>query len=171
MGRRLFCGLGLLVLFALVSLGWESNAVARQRTRGAAKAVKALATAEIVNALKSAHQLLVAADGDYNGNRALAAKEVHKALMELEHRKNPALAQPGAPVNTAGGAAGAAAKKAASTSGQKAGREAQAVSDAQLRQAQQLLQGALSHVNARHPKAAVNVQAAIGHITTALAIK
>lgn len=169
MCRGLFCGLGLSAFFILASLGWESDALARQRTRGAAKAAKALSTAEIVNALKTAHQLLVAADHDYNGHRALAAKEVHKALVEMGHHKYPPTAQPGAAVNTTAG--GAAAKKAAHASGQGAGHEAQAASDAQLRQAQQLLQGALSHINARHPKAAANLQAAIDEINTALTIK
>jgi hypothetical protein len=55
--------------------------------------------------------------------------------------------------------------------GGKAEREAQAKSDAQLRQAQQVLQQALMYINARHPKAAANVQAAIGEINTALSIK
>ena len=49
--------------------------------------------------------------------------------------------------------------------------EPQATSDAQLREAQQLLQGALTQLNGKHPKATANVKAAIAEINMALAIK
>ena len=126
MVRTVFWGLGLLVFFGLTSLGWESQAIARQKPRGAARAAKALTVAEVLNTLKSAHQLLLSADRDYDGHRALAAKEVHKALMEVGHRKLPTMAQPGAPVNTGA----ITSQKPTTNSGHAAApREAQAASD------------------------------------------
>jgi hypothetical protein len=167
MCRNLCSGLGLLVSFVLVGRVLESPAVARQGNRNVNRgAVKALATTEVVNVLRTAQQLLVVANHDYDGHRALAAREVHQALKELGHRQGNA--QTGA--LGAGNPSAAGAKKAALT-GQTKGNEPQANSDAQLRQAQQLLQGALPHIAARHPKAASNVKAAIGQINTALAIK
>jgi hypothetical protein len=163
MSRNLLFALGLSVSFVLAGLMFESPAVARQVNK---RAAKALATTEVVSALKTAHQLLTVADHDYDGHRALAAREVHQALKELGHRQGNA--QAGA-LGTANPSA-TGANKAALT-GQTKGNESQASSDAQLRQAQQLLQGALPYISPRHPKAAGNVKAAIGQINTALAIK
>ena len=167
MCRNLFSGLGLSITFVLAGLMFDSPAVARQAKRQVNKgAAKAIATAEVVNAWKSAHQLLVVADHDYDGHRALAAREVHKALMELGHKQSDA-------VTGAVGAANpsAAGQKKASLTSQAKGNESQANSDAQLRQAQQLLQGVLPQFGTRHSKAASNVKAAIGQINAALAIK
>jgi hypothetical protein len=138
-----------------------------------------MTTLEIVNALQSAHTLLLQADRDYDGHRALAANEVEKALKGIGRHtaaKVPAAtpANPPATANpstTAKPATTAPSSKRAAAAAARAEREAQSNSDAQLRQAQLLLQQALMHVNARHPKLAANVQAAIGEINTALAIK
>ncbi len=167
MYRNLLSGVGLLVCFVLVGLVFDSSAVARQVNRRQNKAaVKAVAAAEVINALATAHQLLAVADHDYDGHRALAAKEVHKALMGLGHRQvNAQTGMPGAASPPAAGG-----KKAALT-GQTQGKESQASSDAQLRQAMQLLQGTLPYIGSRHPKAAANVNAAIGQINTALTLK
>jgi hypothetical protein len=118
----------------------------------------------LVHSLRSALKLLVEADHDYKGHRALAAEEVHKALKELgaHHRKE----------GTAGGATttgSVTAKKSTGTAVSKDG-EAQATSDSQLRQAQQILQGALAEMST-HPGAAANVKAAIAEINTALSLK
>ena len=113
---------------------------------------------------RSARRLLVAADHDYNGHRAKAAHEVTQALKELGyHPKKHSIGftrQNGALV----------AAKAARTA-QARVHEPQATSDAQLQQAQQLLQGALTRLTSTHPKATANVQTAITEINTALAIK
>ncbi len=166
MRRSLLLGLVLSAVF-LLGLTWPSDAAARQMMRRLRpmnnRAVKAMNTAEVIHALRSAHALLIKADHDYDGHRALAAKEVQKALSNLGHKKPLA----GASVNTGS----ASATKAAHT-GKAGARETQATSDAQLRQAQQLLQTALPHIQAAtHPKAAGNVQAAISQIATALSVK
>lgn len=172
MPSNLIGPLSLAIVFPLAGLAGESNAWARPRTnavaRQNAKAARAMTALEVANALQSAHALLVQADRDYAGHRALAAKEVEKALQQIGHRY-AAKVPTSASVNPAATAAGSE-KVAAATSG-KAEREAQAKSDAQLRQAQQVLQQALMYIDARHPKAAANVQAAIGEINTALSIK
>jgi hypothetical protein len=49
--------------------------------------------------------------------------------------------------------------------------EAQTTSDAQMRQVQQLLQGSLTQMTARHPQAAANIKAAIAEIDKALAVR
>jgi hypothetical protein len=49
--------------------------------------------------------------------------------------------------------------------------EAQASSDAQLRQAQAILQTVQSELNSHHPRAAGNVTAAIRDLNTALKLK
>jgi hypothetical protein len=167
MSSNLISGRSLLVSLALAGLIFESPAIGRQLNRRVNRgAANGVATTQVVNALKTAHQLLVVADHDYDGRRSLAAQEVHKALMELGHRQGTA--HTGATGGT--NLAGAGAKRAA-LAGQTKGKESQAKSDAQLRQAQQLLQGALTQISTRHPKAAANVNAAIGQINTALAIK
>ena len=87
MYRNRFSGVVLLVSFALAGLLIESPALARQLIRRVNKGpAKALATTEVINTLKSAERLLVTADHDYDGHRALAAEEVHRALAELGHR-------------------------------------------------------------------------------------
>jgi hypothetical protein len=115
-----------------------------------------------LESLRQAHRLLVEADHDYDGHRARAAEEVHKAIKELEGKHHAKKAQAGvAPV--------VASKPAAPK--EPAVHEAQANSDAQLRQAQTILQGVHGSLISRHHKAAPNVATAIAEINTALKIK
>ena len=93
------------------------------------------ANSQLVQALKSARTLLATANHDYNGHRASAAQEVRMAMAALGYR--PKKAQAISTVNP-----GAAA-------GQAAIRKTQANSDAQLGQAQQILQGVLAQTGAR----------------------
>jgi hypothetical protein len=160
MRRKLFCGTGLSIFALLAGLAQVSTAMAQTGPAAA----KQSAHAELIQTLRSAHRLLVAADHDYDGHRAKAAEEVHKALKELgyHHKK----AQTGTtPTN------GEAVPPKAAQAGQPRVHQPQATSDAQLRQAQQLLQGVLTQLTAKHPKANVNVKTAITEINTALAIK
>jgi hypothetical protein len=151
--------IGYPIFAILLGLALDTTASAQ-----AANPAKQAARAQLIATLRSAHKLLVAADHDYNGHRAKAAHEVHQALQELGfHHKKP---QPGSPAQNAA-VAGAKAAHAA----QARMHEPQAASDAQLQQAQQLLQGALTQLTATHPKATTNVQNAITEITTALSIK
>jgi hypothetical protein len=160
MRRKLFCGTGWSILALLAGLAQVSTAMA-QTTNAA---VKESARAELIQTLRSAHKLLVTADHDYDGHRAKAAEEVHKALKELgyHHKK----AQPGSPT-----ANGAAVPPKAAHTGEPKMHQPQATSDAQLQQAQQLLQGVLTQLTGKHPKANVNVKTAIAEINTALAVK
>jgi hypothetical protein len=126
--------------------------------------VKAPTHAELIETLKKAHSLLVNADHDYDGHRAKAAEEVRKALEDLGDRPKKARATV-AP--TIGGVVAAVPVRAA----QPKMHEPQAASDAQLREAEALLEGALAHLNGKHPNAHKNVRAAIAEIKVALAIK
>ncbi len=156
MVRNVSWGLAFSAFLILLLLGSPSDAASKQAAK---RAARALDTTQVISALQSAQTLLVAADHDYAGHRALAAKEVHKALAELGHKKGQAAVAP----KTAA---------AATKTGRTAAHEPQATSDAQLRQALQILQGVVPHINStRHPKAATNVQAAIVQINTALSIK
>jgi hypothetical protein len=147
-------------IFAIVlGLVLETTASAQ-----AASPAKQAARAQLIATLRSARRLLVAADHDYNGHRAKAAHEVTQALRELGfHPKKP---QSGSPAQNAAVAAAKAARSA-----QARVHEPQAASDAQLQQAQRLLQGALTQLSSIHPKATTNVQNAVTEITTALTIK
>ena len=159
MRRKFFWEIGLSLLVVLAALA--SAASAQTATTPAPKQP---AKAQLVQALKSAHQLLAAADRDYNGHRARAAQEVRKALKELGcHHKT---AQAGSTPNN-----GAVAPKQTASSGQPPVHEPQANSDAQLRQSQQILQGVLKQIGARHPKAAADVKTAIGEINAALSVR
>jgi hypothetical protein len=117
-----------------------------------------------VRALKSAHALLAVANRDYDGHRARAAQHVQNALKDLgyHHKKARLVVTPNPVI--------AAATRAAH-SGQPAVHEVQSISDAQLRQAQQILAGALTTMSAGHPKAAVKINAAIAEINVALSIR
>ena len=91
MRRNLLLGTGSLIVF-LVGLATTSTAVAQtQKAAGVAPA-----QAEAIKALRSAHKLLAEADHDYDGHRAKAAKEVHKALKELGFQPKKAQAAAGA---------------------------------------------------------------------------
>ena len=151
MRRNLNCVIGLLI--SMFFAGLASTASAQET-----------ANAELIKTLASAHMLLVSADYDYNGHRAKAAKEVHNTLEELgyHHKK----AKSGLTPNN-----GVVVSPKAAHAGQQKIHEPQATSDAQMREAQQLLQGALTQLNGKHPNATANVKAAIAEINMALAIK
>ncbi len=110
-----------------------------------------------VQALKTAHALLATANRDYDGHRALADQEVRKAMTALGYRYRK--------VRTG------VAPAPAAVAGQPSIHKRQADSDAQLGQAQQILQGVLAQTVASHPKAAAHLKAAIVHINTALSVK
>jgi 5S rRNA maturation endonuclease (ribonuclease M5) len=130
-----------------ILVGAISSAVvlASLASLGVAQAPKTVKAA-VIEDLHKAHKLLVLADHDYDGHRARAAEEVHKALKELGHASKKHHREPHP-------------------------KEPQSASDAQLREAQQLLQAALTHLSTHHPRAHANVQAAIGEIGKALAIR
>ena len=121
---------------------------------------------QILAQLVAAHKLLAVADRDYKGHRAKAAREVRNAMKSLSYRHHSRVAQPGAAVAAAAGAN--AAKTAATT---PAVHKPQAISDNQLRQAQQILLGLATQLNGSRPKVGTHVTAAIGEINTALSIK
>jgi hypothetical protein len=151
MRRILSCVIGLSISMFFAGLASTASAQATQPS----------AHAELIKSLHCAHKLLAHADKDYDGHRLKAAEEVHKALKELgyQHKK----AHPGStPANGAAVPAHTAHAKM---------HEPQGNSDAQMREALQILQGALTHFNGTHPKAVANVNAAIAQINTALAIK
>jgi len=167
MSRKSFCGIGLslFVVFAAVQSAAMAQTPATPTT-----APKQHTGSPLIHALRSAHKLLATADHDYDGHRAAAAKEVGNALKDLGyHHKKPQQA-----ATAANGTAnnGAVVAKKAAGSGQAATREPQATSDAQMLQAQQILQTALTQMNvSHHPKAAANIKAAICEINKALAIR
>jgi hypothetical protein len=125
-------------------------------TRTTGQTANTAAHAAMIEDLKKAHRLLDEADHDYDGHRVKAAEEVHKALKELGHNPKPATAK--------------AKAKAKSGKGNRS-KEDQTVSDGQLREAQKLLAQSLSLLQKRHPKAHINIQAAIGQINLALSIR
>ena len=145
----------LLIVLTLGSTSWAKTMVSQAAKNGE--------TAQVVMELKSAQRLLVAADHDYEGHRAKAAEEVHNAIKELAGNHHNKKAQPGSATKAA------LAKN--SSAKQPAVHESQASSDAQLRQAEMILQGIQGRMNTHHAKAAANVSAAISEISTALAIK
>jgi hypothetical protein len=117
--------------------------------RASAQTAQQEAHAVVLEDLKKAHHLLVEAKHDYDGHRAKAAHEVHKAMKELGyHHKATGTAKSG------GGS-----------------KEDQTVSDGQLREAHELLKKAETFLTKHHPKAHANVRAAMGEIATALKIK
>ena len=159
-------GLGLPVAFVLVSLAVQSAASAQVTTPVA----KHEGRGGIVETLCAAHKLLSEADRDYQGHRAKAAEEIGKALKELGHHV-------AAKTTAAATTASAPVVKKASAPPGKAVHEAQNSSDTQMKQALQLLEGAMSaHVNVKHARtehvrAGRNIKNAIGEINTALSIK
>ncbi|MGO8750208.1 MAG: hypothetical protein ACLQNE_30040 [Thermoguttaceae bacterium] len=114
----------------------QARRAARQAAMQAAAQSVTPASSAVVAALKSAHALLVTADRDYDGHRAKAAKEVHQALRALGYHA-------------------AASTASVSTPSSKV-HEAQATSDAQLLQAQQILQGVAGQVSTGHVATAIN---------------
>lgn len=183
------CGL---VLSVVVLWGWLAlvSSASAQAVVPPVKGGGAAAHAGKMMALETlhrAHRLLVEADHDYDGHRAKAAESVHKAIEEIEAHHRAKLGLTGtapassAPVSTAPAkspvkATAAAPGSASVVKGAGAGKglhdhEAQGVSDAQLRQAQQLLQGSLSEISVRHPHAVAHVEHAIAEINMALKIR
>ena len=119
----------------------------------------------VVGQLHAAHNLLIHADHNYQGNRAKAAHEVNKAIHALtgHHHHTSSNASKGN-VKLFGANIGK------STVAKTSPKMPQAQSDAHLKQASQLLTGVLGKLPPGH-KAAANVQNSIRHIQTALQIK
>ncbi len=160
-------GLGLSISVILGGLNLASFASAQTITTSppANATTKHAGCVLALENLRQAHRLLVEADHDYDGHRARAAEEVHKAIRELEGKHQAKRVQLGL----------APAAHVVTNNGQRvkqpAIHEPQANSDAQLHRAQAILQGVQTGLNSHHPKAAANVAAAITEITTALALK
>ena len=163
MRQKLRCVVGLSVSMFFAAVASSALAQATVPTESA--------HAELIQTLRSAHRLLVRADHDYDGHRAKAAEEVRKALKELGYQHKKVQPASGQAVGTVGPAAGTVAPVKVAHTGQPKVHEPQANSDAQLKQALQLLQGALPQMTGKHPKATVNVNAAVVEINTALGIK
>jgi hypothetical protein len=160
-------GASISIVSSVLSLAFLASAQAASAQASTTAATPA-AHAGLISSLRHAHSLLVHADHDYDGHRAKAAEEVHKALVDLgyHHKKASSTASvvKGAAVSTPGAAAVA--------SGKHHMHESQAKSDAQLKQALQILQEASSVLgNGKHPKANANINAAIAQINTALSLK
>jgi hypothetical protein len=135
---------------------------------GLAAAAQAAPSAELslIETLRHAHRLLVHADHDYDGHRAKAAEEVHKALIDLGYGGKKAL-----PALILTPTTGVVVPLQAVPSGRPKVREPQGTSDAQLHEAGELLKGALAQLNGTHPKATANIEAAIREIRIALKLK
>ena len=159
---NIICGLG----FSISSFLGAVNIASAQAATVPVTATTSAKHAALEN-LRQAHKLLVLADHDYDGHRARAAAEVHKAIRELEGKHHPKKVVSGTtpvPVPTPIIVKPAKPK-------QPAMREPQAASDAQLQEALQLLQASTTEINSKHPRAAANVAAAIRELNTALKIK
>jgi hypothetical protein len=115
--------------------------------------------AAVLATLHQVHTLLETADHDYDGHRAKASEEVKHAIHELggSHHHNTAIH---AAIHIAGAVANGGNKM----------KMPQAQSDAQLKQAAQLLSTLGGHVPNTH-KAATHLQHAANEISTALQIK
>jgi hypothetical protein len=125
----------------------------------ATKAAKATTTtSSTLTALHQAKTLLDTAIHDYDGHRAKAVEEVHHAIKELSPHHN-GVGHKGA--KTAAAATGA---KQTTTPG-----ETQQQSDAQLKQALEILSGL--HQNQGNAKVGTHLTNAITELNTALKIK
>ncbi len=98
MRRNLFGGLGLSISVFLGALSLASLASAQATTTPATPS----AHAQLLKTLRQAHHLLVNADHDYDGHRAKAAEEVHKAIKELEGKHHGKKAQSATTPSTGG---------------------------------------------------------------------
>lgn len=158
MNRRLVVCLassvmGVLAVAALVA---SSASVAQ-----AAKGQKV----EVLDQLRSAHKLLASADHDYDGRRAKAMEEIHKAIHEIEG-KHKKIVTTTTPVTTTPAVVATTPKvKKAKVM------ESQAASDAKLHEAMDILAGVQGEISAHHPKAKSHVDAAMGHLKVALNIR
>ena len=79
MRRNLSCVLGLSI--TVVFSGLVATALAQTTSS---------TYPQLIETLRHAHRLLVHADHDYDGHRAKAAEEVHKALVDLGYRAKKA---------------------------------------------------------------------------------
>ena len=154
---NLLHGLGLSIS---VFLGLSSLAAFASAQTISVPPIRHAGHAPAVEELRQAHRLLAEADHDYDGRRARAAEEVHKAIRELEGRHH-ARSVHVSPIATSN----------LTKAEHSAHHESQARSDAQLRKAKAELERALGHISSRHPKAAASVKHAIGEIDAALRIK
>jgi hypothetical protein len=136
--------------------------IAKGTSNPGASATKNAASANknaVVTVLHQAHALLQSANHDYDGHRAKAAEQVMHAIHALGHHHHHGQHT----------ALQAAQQIAGAFGGGGAIKEPQAQSDAQLKQAGQLL----TSLNGSVPnaKAAEHIQAALSELNTALKIR
>jgi hypothetical protein len=118
---------------------------------------------DVLQEIRSAQKLLAEADHDYDGHRAKALAEVHTAINAISGNRSQTNNQ------SASAAASAAGKH--SSEKKSSEKESQEKSDAQLQQAQTILQGLQQEVATHHSKASRNVNSAITEINAALSKK
>ena len=222
MRRNLLCGSLLSVVLAAFAAAQTTNptrtATAKTAAATTTPAISSSPTTGSIGhgahgqlraSLHWAHKLLVEADHDYDGHRARAAHEVHRALEELDGHHHPkttvtsgAVASATAPsvrrtaassaINTGKSVAPSVHRAVAAspvntgksvapqttaptghagTAATAAHHEPQAISDAQLRKAREILRMAAAETRAHHPHAHGHVVEAIAEIDRALAIK
>ena len=157
MCRNSICSVGRFVAVFLIGMGMLSAGTAEALV--VHHTAKTSADPQIVQALQSAHKVLAGANHDYKGHRVLAMHQIHMALQKLGQT----------PAASAAKTSAHPARKSAH-SAKAAVHEDQAKSDAQLKQAQQILQGISGLSNAKHG-AATHVSAAVREINTALSIR
>ncbi len=157
------CGIGVSMLALVVGLAVNSASYA-QATSTVPSAHQGQKAA-LIKQLRCAHKLLAEADHDYDGHRARAAEEVHKAIRDLEGKHRSTKVHTGTTITPP-----VVTTKPPHVK-RPALREPQGTSDGQLRQALSILQTVQTELNGHHPKAAANVAAAVGQINTALSIK
>ena len=162
MRRKLILGI-VLALCAIMATAVAPSSALAKKTGAAKNAGKS-----IIEDLRAAHKLLSEADHDYDGHRHLAAEAVHRAIEELEgeHHKKHAVAK--------SSAASEEPEKAAApvqAAGGKESKESQEKSDAQLRQAKELIAGVQEKLTKKHAKAGGHAATALSEIDTALKTK
>ena len=134
---------------------------------------KATAASPEVKTLRSALELLRGADHDYKGHRAIAMRKIEEACHILNGKPivgvkgNP----PTAGVVHAGVGIGSAGKQAGQKT-EKPELEPQATSDAQLKQAQGIVQEVLSSIpSGTQPEVTTLLTEAVSELGTALTVK
>jgi len=157
------------IIFA--SAIWVQAANTIPSTPTPASGQNATAESSEVTTLRSALALLRGADHDYQGHRAIAMQKIAEACRLLNNKIAPATGADRAGASRAGlgtagaGRAGAGRAGTGPAAAGRAGRagtgpqtgqntpttepESQSTSDAQLKQAQGIVQGVLSSINAR----------------------